>query len=66
MLRIGPAAGRGVIEASASIFLRGKRRSDGAVAALAVTGVLGGDAGGALRYLETATYCAVDKQAHNM
>ncbi|SUS05532.1 hypothetical protein DF3PB_20001 [uncultured Defluviicoccus sp.] len=46
MLRIGPAAGRGVSEAAVSIFLSGKRPRAAAVAALVVTGALGGHARG--------------------
>lgn len=46
MLRIGPAAGWGVSEASADTLLRGRQTRAAVVAALAVTGVLGGHARG--------------------
>ena len=62
MLRIGPAAGRGVSEVPAKISLRGKRRSGAAVAVLAVTGALGGDAGGAQQDLLAAHIALLTKQ----
>lgn len=66
MLRIGPAAGYDVSQAAANTFIRGKRRSDGAVAALAVTGAFVNDACEGRRRLEDATFCAIDKARHNM
>ena len=65
-LRIGPARGYELSEATASNFFRGKRTRAAAVDAFAVTGAVGGDVDRALRDLESATYCAVDKQSHNM
>ena len=66
MLRMKLAACCGSSEAAANRLLRGKRARGAAFAAFAVTGALGGNGGGTQRGLESATFCAVDKYAHNM